>query len=215
MDLVDSPTRSRSLFLDFYYRFLKNGWLLSSSNRSLFELSKLRVFLRFFSLENLSRRGVRKTNWTIYKGTRRAKTLDIYRTSICLLMLLKKSFQLRGGKRNWTFDDLIGVPHDSICRVKGSVAVSPELKHPTTKHLAQILGNKIPRIFHTRYTYTCEKVELSALLDKAEDIEIPVLVFFGLSFSWPRRERRCGIIMRRCTNELAFSVVIYSRPPRN
>lgn len=86
-----------------------------------------------------------------------------------LLTLWRKSFHFCG--KSWTFD-LVGVPLDSICRVEGSVAVSPELKHPTTKHPAQILGNKIPRIFHTRtHTYTLKGS--SSLLDQTEDVEVP------------------------------------------
>ncbi|XP_011688577.1 PREDICTED: splicing factor, proline- and glutamine-rich-like [Wasmannia auropunctata] len=51
---------------------------------------------------------------------------------------------------------------------------SPELKHPTMKHPAQILGNKIPRIFRTRThaTYTCmpkgRAIARSPFLDQAE-----------------------------------------------
>lgn len=54
--------------------------------------------------------------------------------------------------------------------------MSPELEHPTTKHLAQILGNKIPRIFrtheHTRDAHTRPGVEELP----AEDIEVPACV---------------------------------------
>lgn len=89
---------------------------------------------------------------------------------------------------------------DSICRVEGS---GPRWVRNWNirRRLAQILGNKIARIF----SYKVE-TGISGL---------PCLVLLGLSFSCSRRERRYGIIIRRYTNELAFSVVIYSRPPRN
>lgn len=97
----------------------------------------------------------------------------------------KKSFQLRDEKRDWPFDDLVGdVPLDSICcPVEGSVAVyvCPELKHPTTKHLAQILGNKIPRILRARtHAYS----ETRTARSEGGPTEVParvpwIIVFLG------------------------------------
>lgn len=123
-----------------------------------------------------------------WKSQLNHKTLDIYRASICLLTLLKKSFYLRGGKRNWTFDGPVGVPLDSICQAEGLVAVSPELKHPTTKHLGQILGNKIPRIFHTRtptiHTYVPKGRAVHSLLDQAGDRDHRM---YSLDYRFPGR----------------------------